>query len=377
MQHTAPNGTYTEEGDSSPRQCPAGTYNLDSGQSVCPDCPEGYYCDLPGTSVLQQCPAGSYCPSGSDAPIPCPEGTFSSTAQLSNVTQCSPCTPGKYCDAAGLQTPTDDCLAGYFCAGGDDSATPVTVCPAGHYCQVGTHTPEPCPIGTFAAATDGKDVSHCQQCSGGKFCSSAGLSTPTGDCDGGWYCSGGASSSQPNDATGDECTVGHQCPAGSVAPVDCADGTYAATPGLATCTPCPEGNFCETPWIAPTPCPAGSYCTTNSGPDYPDCPAGTYSATGGKANLVDCQDCDANKYCAGPGNTAPTGDCEAGFECVAKCADAQCSNADGTGGACPQGSFCLEGTPAQLCPVGTYGASSGYVDVFRSLSFWEFSDALD
>ena len=40
---------------------------------------------------------------------------------------------------------------------------------------------------------------------------------------------------------GGRCPVGHYCPAGVAAPVECDNGTYAATEGLSQCLTCPEG----------------------------------------------------------------------------------------------------------------------------------------
>ena len=45
---------------------------------------------------------GSYCPEASADPTSCPDGTFGSTTGLGNVTQCTPCTPGFYCQTPGL-----------------------------------------------------------------------------------------------------------------------------------------------------------------------------------------------------------------------------------------------------------------------------------
>ncbi|WAR11138.1 hypothetical protein MAR_036214 [Mya arenaria] len=44
------------------------------------------------------CPAGSYCPAGSPAPTPCPAVTLSNIQGMINVTSCTFCDPGKYCN---------------------------------------------------------------------------------------------------------------------------------------------------------------------------------------------------------------------------------------------------------------------------------------
>ena len=43
-------------------------------------------------------------------------------------------------------------------------------CPVGHYCEVGTHTPEPCPAGTFSNSTGLRQESECTRCTSGKCC---------------------------------------------------------------------------------------------------------------------------------------------------------------------------------------------------------------
>lgn len=74
-------------------------------------------------------------------------------------------------------------------------------CPSGYYCPENTTsaTQYPCPIGTFNAETQQRNASSCQLCSGGRYCSSAGLSAPSGNCR---YCSG-----LWIDFCGDLCTV--------------------------------------------------------------------------------------------------------------------------------------------------------------------------
>ena len=53
-------------------------------------------------------------------------------------------------------------------------------------------------------------------------------------------------------------------------------------------------------------CPAGAYCPTGSGaPKY--CPPGTYLNTTRNTNESDCMECDPGHYCAGYGNSEPTG----------------------------------------------------------------------
>ena len=73
-------------------------------------CDAGYVC-VSGANNSQptdgttgyECIPGYYCPKGSDQGVKCPEGTFSNQYGLENVTECVPCTTGKYCQTAGKQ----------------------------------------------------------------------------------------------------------------------------------------------------------------------------------------------------------------------------------------------------------------------------------
>ena len=70
------------------------------------------------------CPQSFYCPEGSSAPKLCPAGTHSSTKNLQAASTCTPCPEGKYCGDDGLELPSGDCQAGFFCKGGSASSAP-------------------------------------------------------------------------------------------------------------------------------------------------------------------------------------------------------------------------------------------------------------
>lgn len=53
-------------------------------------------------SALHDCPVGHFCGNGTGHdPQPCPAGTYSNTIGLSDVSQCTPCDPGMYCEGNG------------------------------------------------------------------------------------------------------------------------------------------------------------------------------------------------------------------------------------------------------------------------------------
>ncbi|CAN0327981.1 unnamed protein product, partial [Hapterophycus canaliculatus] len=142
-----------------PVACAPGTYQDEQGQESCITCPEGNFC-LQGADAPVDCPRGSYCPDGTQwgTQYPCPVGTFSAATSLTNITMCSVCTPGWYCETVGLDEPTDECDEGYYCGGGATVANPDSMsavgyqgdtcvdrsngttndlCPPGHYCPQG------------------------------------------------------------------------------------------------------------------------------------------------------------------------------------------------------------------------------------------------
>ncbi|KAL2295829.1 hypothetical protein Nmel_017353 [Mimus melanotis] len=143
----------------------------------------------------------------------------------------------------------------------------------------------------------------------GHFCALPGQSQVTGPCLPGFYCTGGASSPSPRDAV-----VGNSCPQGSY---------------------CPRGS------ASPVPCPAGQY-----------------SSSTGNTGIQDCLLCDAGYFCNGTGLVSPTGLCEAGFYCSGGSLSPRPPRPSASGGPCPPGHFCEEGSSrAQPCPAGTYSPS--------------------
>ncbi|CDJ31447.1 uncharacterized protein EMH_0066870 [Eimeria mitis] len=229
-------------GPAAPTPCPKGWYQDLKAQTACKICPEGYFCEDSTVTPSSKCPPGYYCPKGSynGHEYPCPLGTYNKLGGAKGASECLPCPVGKYCGSRGLEEPTGECLAGYYCKGGAWSPAPHpdeknpdgipgsagSLCPIGYYCQEGAESPEPCQEGTSSSVAGGKAQSDCLPCQPGQYCSST---MGTGLCAEGYYCSGGSTTATPTDNThGNVCPAGYYCPEGSyVAQV----GLFATMPG--------------------------------------------------------------------------------------------------------------------------------------------------
>ena len=316
----------------------------------------------------QLCPEGSYCLQGTPVPSPCPLGTWTNSTGLRLADECTPCLPGYYCADTGLSTPSGPCAARYYCSGNASTATPndggVTgaPCTVGHYCPEGTPDPIPCPHGTYMNETH---ADACWTCTAGYYCV-AGLipqlcppgyycpagtgivwescprgtfSTQTGlanatqctPCLGGYYCG----ETNATTITG-ECTAGYYCTEGSDTPTP--DVNYQGTAG-----PCPTGHYCAVRTTTPTPCPVGYFSNQTH-----------------NQNESDCSKCSYGQYCGSTGLSSPTADCWAGFYCLEGAQSPNNPTLDDTGGPCPVGHYCPNGTSYPLgCNAGTYSASTG------------------
>lgn len=155
-----PPGYYCEEGETTPRSCPAGTFRSASGASelgpqsyslasvgpACYKCVGGYYCPTKATVVPEICPKGYHCPEGSEVPIRCK--------------------PGYYC-SIGVAQPSP-CPKGNFCPGGSDL---YYKCPFGTYCPPKSPSPFPCPDGMYGSgSSENFDIeSGCRACGRGLY----------------------------------------------------------------------------------------------------------------------------------------------------------------------------------------------------------------
>ena len=82
-------------------------------------CLPGYYCNGSiGNPQTNICPVGHYCPEGVERPVACPPGSFSNAIGNKNLSQCNPCSRGKWCDPSDKLFIERDCDAGYICVRG-------------------------------------------------------------------------------------------------------------------------------------------------------------------------------------------------------------------------------------------------------------------
>ena len=154
------------------------------------------------------CPLGHYCRVKTTEPLKCPIRTLGLSTKLADISQCTPCPAGKYCDTPGKFNYTALCDKQFYCPNGSSSAQEVE-CPAGRYCPEGSPLPLLCPRGTFSNTTRLSDVSQCTNCTAGSFCMEDGLTSPSGLCRKGFYCPKGSKVDNPI-----ECPIGLHCPEG-------------------------------------------------------------------------------------------------------------------------------------------------------------------
>ena len=397
-------------GSSTETSCDIGEYQSKLGQSTCLTCPEGYYCDSVATITPTLCSSGYYCPAGTGAgtDYPCSylyynpaKGRTSSSACLSclpgfycptdalsapagtcaaryyctirtrystsrrcpigyycpaEATLYLDCPPGKHCSNYYLSAPSGYCSPGYFCKLRATSSTPDGSsqgggpCPQGFYCPSGTHTPIPCPIGTYNPDTLKSQLSDCITCPAGSYCTSPAAIATTGSCQAGYYCLSGSTTNTPKTGL---CAIGSYCPSGSATQIACPAGKFGDHEGMITCTNCPSGFTCEGGSDSPVICPAGYYCEEQTSDPIP-CATGTYNPIEGQSECIDCPYgfyCDDEDDTQDLPITAPSV-CTAGFYCPI-----------GNKYPCPSGQYSeIPGLQREdnckPCPSGSYCASS-------------------
>ena len=398
-------GFYCPGGSSAPKKCDLGKFcSISELEGPNGNCSAGYYCNHGSTMPIpndgiqgNRCPLGKYCPEGTVAPISCDPGTFLDRLEAKNISDCIPCTSGKFCNASGLPGPVGDCFPGYYCPSGQSSpisficdegyfctggrgfqekcptgmyqnkkgqisckkceeryfcnATygPVVnytrnICPQGYYCPQETEFAEqyPCDIGTFNNITGRANQSECTPCLGGFYCGRPGLVYPETPCQAGYYCKSGAKTATPEEGdNANICTHGHYCPIQTATPEKCPEGYLGLSLGLISedqCTKCPAGKYCNILGNFNTTilCSEGFYCPNGSiSATQVECPAGAYCPAGSSMPLL----CPVGKFSSKKrlNHESQCTNCTAGSYC------------DITGlvkptGPCKEGYYCPEGS---------------------------------
>ncbi|KAF7241231.1 Signal peptide, CUB and EGF-like domain-containing protein 3 [Varanus komodoensis] len=419
-QKLCPPGFYCPKGTASPVPCAAGSINPHSGKwnaTGCKLCPAGYFCSRPGKTAPEgPCSAGYYCPPGQTSATPsshrCPHGFYCPEGSVIPVA----CQKGTYQSDEGKES-CDPCPAGFFCEPSNKSPAIQVArpCPSGHFCPPGTpsSTEHPCPRGTYGPKTGAAKEMDCEPCTAGMYCSSSGLTQPTGLCHQGYYCTRGAVNPTPFRhrvdspslllAVNDICPPGHYCPNGTGYPIPCPPGSFSASLGLKTeeeCLPCPAGLYCSQPGVsdmsqmapcsegyvclegnsAPCPsdgvhgyrCPRGFHCPESTSLELP-CEPGMFSPMAGASA---CLPCPAGTACRHAATVEPLS-CPKGYYCPPRtatpspCPAGTLNSLEGALSLhackpCPAGRFCSGNAnwePDGLCPGGYYCAG-GASDAF-------------
>ena len=233
---------------------------------------------------------------------------------MSSNASCLLCPGGFYCEGYGNKNYSGKCSEGFYCPVGVDSPTPsMYKCQPRYYCPNGS--------------------SSMINCTGGNYCQTSMLSSPTGECFPGYYCP--INSLNPNERV---CPPGYFCGKGTEIPSPCPKGTYSASERGVNNTVC-------------LLCTAGFYCNT------------TGMSMHGK-------ECDFGYYCP-PGQYEPTPPaymcieghfCGLGFPLPQRCENGTFQNNKGASSCikCPRGYYCdntvspVDSLNGRLCPVGYY-----------------------
>jgi hypothetical protein len=120
------------------------------------------------------CPAGGYCPRGSSLPTQCPAGTYNNNSGATSASDCQSCPAGYYCAGSRNPYPTGPCKGGYYCTGGSSSATQYTT-PPGYYSIPGSSAGIPCPAGTYQPE---QGQGNCTACPEGWYCKNITTTVP-------------------------------------------------------------------------------------------------------------------------------------------------------------------------------------------------------
>ena len=176
-QACAPGKANPIPGSSDPadcRNCSAGFVAAESGAAFCDECTAGKYQADEGEQACVACEPGSYCPEGASAALPCKEGSYSASTNLTSADQCTPTAKGHFaptgstdltpCSAGTVQPldkqpKCDRCGAGKFM--NESGHTECHVCLPGSYCPEGASALRSCSEGTYSRRTDLGAAANC------------------------------------------------------------------------------------------------------------------------------------------------------------------------------------------------------------------------
>ncbi len=261
-----------EQGKSSCKLCPQGSYRTTTGgssSSSCTSCTAGKYNGNQGSTsnVCANCPAGTISAARSSGCSNCPAGQFQSSSGQSS---CGSCAGGKYQNFNG-QTSCKLCGAGkYHNNNGQTAESACTNCAAGTYSSAGATSCTNCAAGKFQGSTGS---ASCQNCP-------AGMYQPTEGQNGCLNCDAGQYSGQQATACSD-CVAGQSSGVGQGICLNCVAGTYSAA-GAATCTNCAAGKYSTSGQPGCNICAAGQY--SGAGTGYSS-PLTRYITTSGSPDL--------------------------------------------------------------------------------------------
>lgn len=283
-------------------RCSDGTYSNETTGYQCSPCPTGW---MPVSSVQSQLPAFLWETRYAELKTRimdrcgrCPLGSFASSVDGSNSTECQLCPPGTSNSRIGRV----EC----------------DKCPPGHYSSTeGALTCSPCTPGTFAEAEGSK---ACSPCPTGTFSRWAAHANNTGiaeclPCARGFY---------------QEVSGAPKCLA-------CPEGTVARLPGMNRCFNCPPGSAFDAKSKSCMPCLPGSFSAKEAATSCTKCPAGATTKTFGSTKCF------------------PTALPGRGFDLVRDQHNTSDATRECRPGAYNDGTFLT----CQLCPRGSFAVVAG------------------
>jgi len=289
-----------------PQECPAGWVQrsvLLSGSNTgdgCVPCPPGTFATTATLGSLAAtcdglCPPGFYCEAGSSSPAKCPPGTYGGAHGLASADCSGACASGYFCPAGSTRADMHPCGgARWFCPPGSGDRTAVL---PGWYTTLAGGRGKGGGDGGSAGASLSSSYPSAVAASNADLVASGNIASSflrSGQalCEPGYWCHQG---------------LRHDCPA----------GTYGAEPGLSTsaCSGvCPKGTYCPDASVLPTKCPPGTYggeeglpsssCSGLCVPGYycgagstaatqTPCPAGQYGTNYGLKTSACSLSCDS------------------------------------------------------------------------------------